>query len=107
MAVLLRSQESFCRRPRPLAVSQHHVRKGQVKGHQNELYNVMNNVHNKQYSKGLRVRACSYGGIDHLMYLSMNLRWNSDRIVSLMKCFSCKTETEHRIKYNNIMVVPS
>jgi len=24
----------------------------------------------------------------HLAYLSMNLRWNSERIVSLMKCFS-------------------
>ena len=35
----------------------------------------------------------------HLTYLSMNLRWNSERIVSLMKCFSWAETKQWKIQW--------
>ena len=35
----------------------------------------------------------------HLTYLSMNLRWNSERIVSLMKCFSWAEVKQWKIQW--------
>ena len=35
----------------------------------------------------------------HLTYLSMNLRWNSERIVSLMKCFSWAEIKQWKIQW--------
>ena len=35
----------------------------------------------------------------HLTYLSMNLRWNSERIVSLMKCFSWADIKQWKIQW--------